>query len=223
MGRPINPIRKSNLRIKTNREGYKKIIALASTVVVKMTGNTDFTTPIPALAAITSAITTAKNATAFMGQKRNRGSKGEKLQAQQANQALRSLLTAELSYVRNTAEIAAAGDVLEFNRIIVGSGFGLSDVRSINPKAQIATFVRQDNSKLHPGSEGRLNFKRPLGLIKGAKVAGYNIYIGGKIALTTTKTNAIIPTTPGVNTDVVIVPFNSRGSGAPFNATIKGI
>lgn len=223
MGRPINSIRKANLRVKTNREGFKKLIALAGTVHVKMTGNTNFTTPVPTLLALQTAQTDLKNATVFMGLKRNRGSKAEGIACREKAIALRNLLTAMLKYVINTATLAAAGDVMDFNTILVSSGFAISDVRSINAKAQIATFVRQDNSKLHPGSEGRLNFKRPLGLIKGAKVAGYNIYIGGKIALTTTKTNAIIPTTPGVNTDVVIVPFNSRGSGAAFTATIKGL
>lgn len=223
MGRPINNIRKAGIRVKQNREGYMRLVSLAHTVVIKLTGNAAFTTPLPALASVTSAATDLKNAAAFMGGKRNRGSKNEKLDAQAKATNLRNLLTALLNYVVQTALQAAPGDSPLFATLIASSGFAMSDVRSINPKAQIATFVRQDNSKLHPGNEGRLNWKRPLGLIKGGKVAGYNILIGGVIVQTTTKTNAIIPTVPGVNTDVVIVPFNSRGQGAAFNATVKGI
>jgi hypothetical protein len=223
MGRPINNIRKAGLRIKINREGYKTIYALTSTVVAAMTGNANFVTPLPTLATITAAGTSLKDAMAFMGQKRNRSSRIKKVDCQAKALAAKSLLDALLNYVIQTALQAAAGDMAAFNTIVTSSGFGLKDVRSINPRAQIATFVRQDNSKLHPGNEGRLNWKRPLGLIKGAKVAGYNILIGGVIVQTTTKTNTIIPTVPGVNTDVVIVPFNSRGQGAPFNATVKGI
>jgi hypothetical protein len=223
MGRPINNIRKGGLRIKINREGYKTIYALSTTVVAKMTGNAEFTTPIPALATITSAGDLLKDAMAFMGQKRNRTSRTNKLDCQLKALTCKNLLDALLNYVIQTALQTAAGDMSAFSNIIVSSGFGMKDVRSVNPRAQIATFVRQDNSKLHPGNEGRLNWKRPLGLIKGAKVAGYNILIGGVIVQTTTKTSAIIPTVMGVNTDVVIVPFNSRGQGAPFNATVKGI
>lgn len=223
MGRPINNIRKTGIRVKQNREGYMRIVSLAHTVVAKMTANANFATPLPTLASVTASAATLKTAAAFMGGKRNRNSRAEKLDCQAKATDTRNILTALLNYVVQTALSTSAGNTPQFEVLVSSSGFAMSDVRSINPKAQIATFVRQDNSKLHPGNEGRLNWKRPLGLIKGAKVAGYNILVGGVIVQTTTKTNAIIPTVPGVNTDVVIVPFNSKGQGAAFNATVKGI
>lgn len=223
MGRPINNIRKAGIRIKQNKEGYKRLVALANRVGLSLTGNADFATPSPSIIALAAGSTALKNAAAFMGQKRNRASKAEKLDAQAKATDLRSLLTAELAYVLTTLEAAVLPDSPTFATKLAGSGFAMSDIRSLNPRAQIPTFVRQDNSKLHPGNEGRLNWKKPLGLIKGAKVAGYNIIIGGVIVQTTTKTNAIIPNVPGVSTNVMIQPFNSRGYGGSFYATVKGL
>lgn len=227
MGRAINNPRKGNIRVKINKEGYKKLVQFADTVVLRLTGNASFATPSPTLVAVTAAADDLRAAATFMGLKRNRGSKAEKLDAQEKATTVRSLLTALLKYVIDTALVASGADTPAFTAMIATTGFSMADVRSLNPHAQIARYVSQNNNKLHPGSELRLKWRKPLGLIKGGKVAGYNIYLkdGGVwvIKQTTTKTNTIIPNPGGlpVAIDCMIVPFNSRGSGNPFFATVK--
>jgi hypothetical protein len=227
MGRPINNIRKSNGIIKINKQGARQLITLLRCIVVRMTGNANFTTPVPALTVATSAANDL--ATAFENQsiKRARGSKNDTADFNAKLIAARSVATSLLNYVKNTAVIAAAGDNSVYNSVITSSGFGVIPAKRRAKVQQIPTFVRQTNNKLFPSNTGRINWKRPIGDIKGAKIAGYNIYtmVGGNwtIFATTTKTNYIVPVTPGVNTDVRIVPFNSRGSGQPFFTTVKGL
>ena len=224
MGRPINNLRKASIRTKINKAGYKKLIALGESVGAALLANiVTFATPTPALTVLTTDVTAAKTATAFMGQKRNRGSKVELAAAQAAATNLRATLTALLKYVENTAVLAEPSDIPAQTVILSMSGFGFAVTRAITPKSQIPTFVRQTNNHKFPGNVHRVNWKRPIGLIKGKRPSSYDILIGGVIVQTVTKCNAIIPIAPGVNVDIVIVPKNSRGTGNSFNATVKGL
>ena len=223
MGRPISNIRKSQIRVKINKAGYKKLLALAGSVHTALTGNAEFTTPSPSLTSLATAKTALAASTRYMGAKRNRGSKAEFAQAQSDANNVRSILTALLQYVTNTVLIAAGGANDQGAAILATTGFGFRVTRKITPKLQIATFVRQTNNHQFPGNLHRLNWKRPIGLIKGKRPTAYNILIGGVIVQTVTKTNAIIPVAPGANVDVLIQPMNSRGTGNTFNATIKGL
>lgn len=227
MGRPTNPIRKLRSVIKINKQGARNLLVLADTVVARMTGNANFTTPVPALTTLTSAATDAKKAFTFQSQKRNRGSKEETLDFQNKVQVLRNVLLAIQGYVINTALIAANGDALLYGTIVASSGYGVIPPNKRQSRQQLPTFIRQTNNKLHPGTEGRINWKRPIGNIKGARINGYNIYhmVGGNwvIMQTVTKTNAIIPVAPGASVDIKIVPFNSRGEGQAQFMTVKGL
>lgn len=215
-------MRKLQLGLRQNKFRYKQLIQIAGTVITKMTGNANFATPAPTLLAIQTAQTDLKNANALSGYKRSRGTKAQLIDTQGKAQTLSNLLLALLNYVLNTAAIAADQDTPDFDNIIISSGFATRSVRNIQPKAQIATFVRQSNNKLYPIGSNRVRWKRPLGLIKGARIAGYNIMVGGVIVQTTSKCSAIVPTPQGAQTEITIVPFNSRGYGNHFFATVKG-
>lgn len=221
MGRPINNIRKAILRIKTSTSAVQKLVQIGETVVLKMTGNANFATPSPTLVNLTAATTDVKLAMAKTNYKRSRGSKADQLDTVQKATTLKNLLLAELDYVANTAIIAEPQAGPAYNAIIASSGFALRSVRSITPKTQIATMVRQSNTKQYPLEVHRLDWRRPLGLIKGQPVAGYNISHAGVIVATTTKTNWVPPVGTAFPYDVMITPFNSKGSGNSFFATIK--
>jgi hypothetical protein len=186
-----------------------------------MTGNAHFTTPLPALATLGTAITDLRTAMALTNYKRSRGAKAELADTVQKAVTLKNLLLALLSYVQQTAQIADPQAGPAYTNVITSSGFGLRSVRSITPALQIARFVRQTNNKQFPGSLHRLNWRRPLGLIKGQPVAGYNLILNGAIFATTTKTNFIFSPTGTYPLNVIIQPFNSRGVGNSFLCTVK--
>lgn len=228
MGRPINNIRKVRTVIKINKQGAGKLITLGNSVILRMTGNLYFTTPAPTLASVQTAVSDLSNAWRHQNIKRARGSKADTQDFNAKLNVVRVLLTALQQYVINQALIQAGNNNLQYAQIVGTSGFGIIPANSRNSVTQIPTYVSQSNNKLHPGTSGRLKWKRPIGLIKGASTSGYNIYTkdinnNWVISKTTTKTNTVIPTAPGTNVDVKIVPFNSRGEGQAFFATVKGL
>lgn len=96
-------------------------IELARQIVVKMTGNAAFTTPAPALAAITTAATAAE--TAFNDAASARLTAQQKTLVQNTNEdALAALLTQLAAYV----ESASAGDEGK----ILSAGMGVRAARS---------------------------------------------------------------------------------------------
>jgi hypothetical protein len=229
MGRPINNIRKANIRVKINKAGYRKLIQLANTVVLNLTGNLNFATPIPSLVDVNTGSTNLKNAAAFMGLKRNRGSKADLAAANEAAVALRSLLTSLKQYCINTAVTASPTDTPTQAALLASTGFGFAVTRAITPRSQAATFVRQTNNHRFPGTVGRINWKRPIGLIKGKRVQSYDIYeipaVPGPdvYLMTVTKCNAVIAPAAGTNMNLRIVPKNSRGAGNAILTTVKGL
>lgn len=178
----------------------------------------------PALSVLQTGIDDVTADAGIFNNKRNRGSKASKLQLTADSQDLANVLTALQAYVQQTALLADASQGAVYSAMIATSGFGIRSVRSLTPKPQQATFIRQTNNKLHPGSEQRLNWKRPLGLIKGQRVAGYIILRDSVYAGTTTKCNIVIPidaTKP--SSQIMIIPFNSKGRGQSFEATVKSV
>ena len=230
MGRPINPSRKSNIRVKINKAGYKKLIQLGNTVHAALAGNLNFATPIPTLPDLATAVTVLTTATIQMGQKRSRGSKSDLAIAQSAAIDLRNILTALKQYVITTAVVAAPTDIPNQTAILATSGFGFAVTRALTPKSQIPTFVRQTNNHKFPGTVGRINWKRPIGLIKGKRVSSFDIYQIDPITRTrisflgtTTKTNFESAVPVGTSIMVAIVPKNSRGEGNVATVQIKGM
>ena len=226
MGRPINNLRKASIRIKINQAGYKKLVALGDRVLLFMTGNLNFSTPLPALAGVQTDLTGLKNATANMGQKRSRASKTELQDATTRATVVRDELTALLNYVIQTCLVAHPTDIPAFNQMLGSSGFAMKDTRSLTARTQQPTFTRQTNNKIYNGATNgqvRINWRKPLGLLKGKPIAGYNVIIGGVVTQTVTKCNAMITLAPGNNADVTIQPFNFRGTGQTVQIATKAV
>lgn len=223
MGRPITALRKANIRIKVNKEGYTKLVQLGQTVHNQLLANiADYAIPLPTLVALQAAVTALRTAASFMGHKRNRASKAQKDDAQLKATSLRLILDELKNYVLNTVTVAFGNQSPERAELLARSGFGFADTRSINRHAQIPRFMRQTNNSIFDGNSNRINWKRPIGMIKGAKVAGYNVYVNGKLTLTTTKCNAVITPPPGgAIVNLVVKPFNSRGEGNGLYTSLK--
>lgn len=221
MGRPINPIRKFLLRNKYTASQCKELCNLASTVVLRMTGNANFATPIPALATITTAEGLLRDAMALSNYKRNRGGKAATIDTQQKAISLRNLLLAELQYVENETRAAQGDDNNLYNAAVATAGFGVRSVRSIAPALQIPRFVRQMNSKKYPLSAHYIRWKKPLGLIKGYPVDGYNILEGDQILATTTRCSYTFPKGNIEKRTIKIQPFNSKGVGQSFLCNVQ--
>src|SRR5262249_10440379 len=106
-------------KVKTGLSGMNvpDEIAFAKQVVVKMTANPNFTTPAPALTAITTAATALENAyTAALAARASSKQATSDMRDKQA--ALTALLIAEAAYVQTTS----AGDTTK----IESSGFDVA-------------------------------------------------------------------------------------------------
>ena len=106
--------------------------------------------------------------------------------------------------------------------ILSKSGFAAKSVKSVVPTMQFVTFARQTNNKQFPPTIGRINWRKPLGLLKGLKVSGFNIYDGATFLTTTTKTNFTPAPSSGGKT-YTIKPFNARGEGNGFTIITKAL
>lgn len=222
MGKYLNDPRKPLLRIKIGKRNFKGLANLAGTVVLKMTGNVFFTTPVPPLATITTDVTALRTLMALSDFKRNRGSKADINNTIAAAATLRSDLIALFNYVVNTAQTTST-DVYEQAAILASSGFAQRKIRAKVASQQIPRFVQQNNSKKYPPNGLRLKWAKPLGNVKGQPIAGYNIKVGGVIVATTTATFHVFAPllAPGIIAGY-IVPFNDRGEGRPMFFTLRG-
>lgn len=219
MGRFITNPPKPVGRIKIGISKYMAWLALAQIVVDRMTTNVaTFPAPNPTLATVAGDITVLQTAVSALGTKSNKGSHPAVLAVRLATLTIQTDLLALLAYVTN---IMNADNRPAANKVILSqSGFAAKSVKSTVPKMQFVTFARQTNNKQFPPTTGRINWRRPLGLLKGLKVSGYNIYTGGVLIATTTKTN--FTPTPGVRNQVYTIhPMNARGEGNGFTITAQ--
>lgn len=219
MGRFVTNPPKPVGRIKIPVTKYLVWLALAQIVVDRMTTNVaTFPTPNPSLATVSGDIAALEAAIGELGTKPNKGSNAAVLAVRLATLTIQTDLLALLAYVNN---VMSADSRPAANRVILSkSGFAAKSVKSTVPKMQFVTHVRQTNNKQFPPSIGRINWKRPLGLLKGLKIAGFNIYADLNLVATTTKTNYTPPAGLGAQ-NYTIKPFNARGEGNGFKISTR--
>jgi hypothetical protein len=225
MGKYLNTNRRPLLRIRITNLNYRALLALCGSVIAGLTAAvTLYPTPNPTLVELTALQTALQTAMKGLGTKKNKGSHASVVACRNAANNLKEGLILELSYVLNTITLAQSpqsqADQLAF------AGFAFRKVKAISRAMQIPTFTRQTNNRSVPQSLGQIKWRRPLGLIKGARASSYAIYIGNGVVpasyvKTVTKTNAFFPQPVGTATLYTIVPFNSRGTGIPFQITVR--
>src|ERR1700677_1865743 len=103
-------MRKPIISIKLNPRQYAGLVNLGNRVVTNLTGNLNYTTPVPALTVAQSAITAVVNAIAVWGPKGNRGSHADLRDLRNKALTLAQTLKALSQYVQNTAQLAAGSD-----------------------------------------------------------------------------------------------------------------
>lgn len=154
---------------------YKKLIALAATISSKMGAASAFyAAPTPDLTDLDTAAATLQVSASVLGHKRNRASKAQLLQAQSDANVVRYLLQQLLTYATNTCYDAFPADPYAFSAAAASSGFSIRLPKKVKHISQ-ARWVKQTTTTEFPAAMMRLTWRRGLGLIKGAPIAGYLI------------------------------------------------
>jgi hypothetical protein len=210
------------IAIKLNNRDYAALVNLGNRVVVNMTANANFTTPLPALATVTTAITAVEDAIALWGPQGNRGSHANLVDLRTKALDLANLLKAEAHYVQETAQIAAGSDYVTMGSIIITSGFELASTKTPQGVLEmVQNFHNFISRQLNP-NQVKLKWKKPLNTTSAGNVKSYLVYRGATNVFsaateigTTTRTSFI-----DTNDDVAskiwnywVVPVNTAGAG----------
>lgn len=203
---------------------YQAISNLITLVVTQMTADVFgiFTTPAPALAALTAAQTTLDAAIAQWGPEGNRGSHADLLNLRNEARNAYNLLLSESDYVQNKAQIAAGNDYVLLANYIASSGFSVKNPPSpqgLLGQPQNLRRVFEDSMTLY---NVKLAWNKPAGLLSPGNVKSYvvkrntvNNFLSATAIATTTKTN-YVDTTPPPGSPVFywIQAQNTNGAGA---------
>lgn len=201
----------------------RQLLTLARTVVDKMTGNVNFATPSPTLGDITTAADALAIAIQDNGFKFNRGGKANQNILKARTSDLYLLLVQLAAYVQAISRNGATTP--EQYAIAASSGFAAKNTYSKKPLLQTSTYNTPINTRKVAYTSNILKWRKPKGLIKGATVSGYQVFVGSHQIGTTTKGYFEIPlqeTTQSINA-FTIVPFNRNGTGAPFTIYRRGM
>lgn len=208
----------------TDLKRTRVMVALARSVVTKMTGNPDFVTPVPTLADVTTAADALEVANLQAGFRFNRGGKAATdIKLARANELYQLLLRLG-AYVMHIARTTAA-TIQDQSVIITGSGFPTFNPQKGKKLLQNSSFNRRVNNRNIPATSRIIQWKKPKGLIKGQAVSGYKIFSEGVQVGTTTKGYWEVPSTIAQLSVArfTITPFNKKGSGAPFQVYLRGM
>lgn len=212
--------RKKVPKIAISPKNYGQLTRLGRRVVVFMTGNAAFPTPVPTLASVTTAIADVEALIVPKGQ-RNTAANNVDLYAKCL--VLLDLLIQLQQYVVNTV-----GDDVDFETLYLSSGFRFQNVYSRTAKKlQPIKRFRQPNTTEAPYNAGSMKWSKPRGLIKNKPVQGYNIYeynfvtkTRGDMVNTTTKTTFAVGGGYASGSWFQVVPFSVNGEGRPMNVRI---
>jgi hypothetical protein len=211
------------IKIGVKSTNYVGVASLGNTVVAAMSGNLNFTTPVPALAAITAQVAIVAAAITAWGPVGNHGSHAQLLDLRLQTKLLYLLLVQEANYVQNTAQGAFPVDYVNQASVIASSGFSVKN----SPTPQGLLGAPQDlhirtgfNVDPHIPS---LKWTKPLNVISAGNVKAYNVYRrlntgpgAWSLVGTVTKTSFLnTDNLPGVTYDYNVVAINNAGAGTP--------
>ena len=218
MGRIVTNPPKPVVRVKVSPNNFNKLYALATSVHAGILANVGtFVTPYPTMVDFKNDADALASAIAGLGTKSNKGGNALRLVCINAATLVHTDLVALAAYVSNVVYDSFPKNPTLQAQVIASSGFAAKSPKSKIDRTQFVRFAKQVNSKKFPFTVGRISWKKSLGFYKGAKVNGYNIYIGGALIGSTTKTNYTLPpVTVAQLTPVTIRPFNAAGEGNAF-------
>ena len=212
----LNPP-KPVIRIKVSPRNFKALLAYASSVHDHMFANVAvFLSPSPTLANFAIDIGALASSIATLGTKTNKGGSSALASVKFRATAVYTDMIALANYVTNFVTVANTSPVQAANTIAL-SGFATKSPKSKIDTLQFVRSAKLVNSKKFPFTTGTITWRKCLGLFKGVKISGYNIYVNGTFSGSTTKTNYVLPpVTAAAIQQVSIRPFNARGEGNAF-------
>lgn len=166
---------KPTATLNVKKSNYAGVVNLANRIVANMTGNLNFATPLPALAAIQAQVTICEAAIAAWGPVGNRGSHTDLLALRTATNDLYNLLLGEAAYVQNTAQILEPTDYIAQAAVINTSGFSVKNAPSpqgVLGAPQNLHRMFQNNITLYTP---KLKWKKPIGLLSPNNVKSYQV------------------------------------------------
>jgi len=209
--------------IKVNLRAYAKLVSLGNRVIASLTGNANYTTPVPALTVLQAAITDVENAIAIWGPKGNRGSHSDLLDLRAKAATLAQTLKSISQYAMNTAQTAAGSDYTAMAAILGTSGFDTLTARHPQGLLQAVRNFHAAVSPRYNPNQVKLLWRKPLNVIVVGNVKSYNIMRGTTAVFsaavqiaTTTKAKFVDTNSTGaVQTWFYwVVPVNTAGDGA---------
>jgi hypothetical protein len=212
MARLISNPPKPVVRIKINVKNFKKVLSLAQSVHTYMVLNVGtFVTPPLTMVNFNNDIVALQAAIAALGTKSNKGGFNALAACSNASEVVFEDLVTLSNYV--TSLIQSLTPALAKVYISL-SGFASKSPHSKVDSLQFVRNVKQYNTKKYPLTSGLIKWKKSLGLFKGVKIAGYNVYVNGIFHSSATKTICILdPVLVPTISQVTIKPFNAQGEG----------
>ncbi len=164
------------LAIKVSPKNYAGLVNLGNRVSTSMAGNLNFTTPLPTLLALGTAITNVQTAIATWSPKGNRGSHADLVDLRSKAVILLNTLKSLGQYVTNTASIAAGLDYTLMAGIIITSGFALSNPRTPQGILQMVQNFHNFITRKINNNQVKLKWKKPLNVTTSGNVKSYRVF-----------------------------------------------
>ena len=225
MGRLLTNPPKPVIRVKVSQKNYRKVLSLAYAVHGGILANVGtFVTPFPTMVNFNNDILALATAIAALGTKTNKNGKA----------ALTTCINASVLVYHDLIQLAAYVSAVVYEsfpnnpflqaQVIASSGFAAKSPKSRIDTLQFVRNAKQVNNKKFPHTLGYISWKKSLGLFKGTKITGFNVYDVTASPHTflgsTTKTNFTLPApVANVNSKIQIRPFNARGEGNGITIT----
>ena len=222
MGKPI-------IAIKTSARNYSGLVDLGNSVFGSLTGNSSFTTPLPALTVLTSNIDDVTAAIALWGTKGNRGSHADLVDLRTKALTLSQTLKSLAQYVMNTAQTTAGSDYAAMAALIVTSGFQLANSRTPQGVLQMVQNFHNFISRKLNANQVKLKWKKPLNTTSAGNVKSYNVYRGttnvfsAAVQIASTTKSSFIDTNETASAQTwyyFVTPVNTGGEGVVSDAVV---
>ncbi len=210
------------IAIKLKANDYAGHVNLGNRVMASMTGNGNFTTPVPTLIALGAAITDVEDAIALWGPEGNRGSHAQLDDLRQKTLALYLMLKAMAAYVTNTAALTAGADYSTMQAIMTSSGFELANVGSPQGVLEMVQNFHRFVSRQLNVNQVKLKWEKPLNLKSDGNVKAYKVFRSStpqfstaELVKTTTATSFIDTNTGNsvVTWNYWVLAINNAGAG----------
>jgi len=220
------------ISIGLDKNDYTGRIALANEIAAGLTANAAFTTPLPSVATLQSAITDVEDALTAWGQQGSRGPTSALLDLRAKNTALAQIIKSLSQYVQNTAQTAAGSDYETMAALMSTTGFKVTTARQPQGMLQAVENFRNVVTPSVNFYQVKLAWRKPLGLTSRGNVKSYNVMRSATPVLSaavqvaaTTSTSFVDSNTSGTpqTWHYWVIPVNTAGEGVVSEMITVGV